>query len=157
MISKSTLIQLWPKSEPLVGRWGWGVGVGSHEAALLFSIFSCISIWILHRIGLSGIFLCMCSANERRHYIVTSSLNGLAHAQKYPWVIVTLRKVSFILPLNRRGPSYLGLTRSISCLLMPWLLTSPGHQQPWYWLCRICRYWSYLRKDIKYLCHIIVE
>ena len=24
--------------------------------------------------------------------------------------------------------------RSISWLLMPWLLTSPGHQQPWYWL-----------------------
>ena len=29
-------------------------------------------------------------------------------------------------------------TRSISWLLMPWLLTSPGHQQPWYWLCRVC-------------------
>ena len=34
--------------------------------------------------------------------------------------------------LNVRGPSYLGLTRSISWLLMPWLLTSPGHQQPRY-------------------------
>ena len=40
---------------------------------------------------------------------------------------------------------------------MPWLLTSPGHQQPWYWLCRICKSWSYLRKDFKYLCHINVE
>ena len=50
--------------------------------------------------------------------------------------------------------SYLGLTRSISWLLMPWLLTSPGHQQPWYWLCKICRSWSYLSKDSKYLCHI---
>ena len=46
------------------------------------------------------------------------------------------------LTLNVRGPSYLGLTRSISWLLMPWLLTSPGHQQPWhYWLCRICKSW----------------
>ena len=44
-----------------------------------------------------------------------------------------------VLTLNVRGPSYLGLTRSISWMLMPWLLTSPGHQQPWYWLCRICR------------------
>ena len=35
------------------------------------------------------------------------------------------------LTLNVRRPSYLGLTRSISWLLMPWLLTSPGHQQPW--------------------------
>ena len=29
-----------------------------------------------------------------------------------------------VLTLNVRGPSYLGLTRSISWLLMPWLLTS---------------------------------
>ena len=56
-----------------------------------------------------------------------------------------------------RGPSYIGLTRSISWLLMPWLLTSPGHQQPWYWLYRICRPFSYLRKDFKYLCQINVE
>ena len=56
-----------------------------------------------------------------------------------------------------QGPSYLGLIRSISWLLMPWLLTSPGHQQPWYWLCGICRSWSYLRKDFKYLCGINVE
>ena len=41
-----------------------------------------------------------------------------------------------VLTLNVREPSYLGLTRSISCLLMPWLLASPGHQQPYYWLCR---------------------
>ena len=65
---------------------------------------------------------------------------------------------SFIVStLNVRGQSYLGLTRSISWLLMPWLLTSPGHQQPWYWLCRICRPFSYLRKDFKYLCQINVE
>ena len=59
--------------------------------------------------------------------------------------------------LNVRGPSYLGLTMSISRLLMPWLLMSPGHQQQWYWLCGICRSWSYLRKDFKYMCHINVE
>ena len=61
------------------------------------------------------------------------------------------------LTLTVRGPSNLGLTRSISWLLMPWLLTSPGHQQPWYWLCRIYRSWSYMRKDFKYLCQINVE
>ena len=55
------------------------------------------------------------------------------------------------LTLNVQGPSYLGFTRSISWLLLPWLFTSPGHQQPWYWLCRKCRPWSYLRKDFKYL------
>ena len=31
------------------------------------------------------------------------------------------------------------ITLSISLLLMPWLLVSPGHQQPWYWLCRTNR------------------
>ena len=59
--------------------------------------------------------------------------------------------------LNVRGPSYLGLTRSISWLLMPWLLASPGHQQPWYWLYRMGRSLSYLRKDFNHLCHINVE
>ena len=63
----------------------------------------------------------------------------------------------FVLTLNVRELSYLGLTRSISWLLMPWLLTSPGHQQPWCWLCRICKSWSYLRNNFKYLCHINVE
>ena len=62
-----------------------------------------------------------------------------------------------MLTLNVRGPSYLGLTRSISWLLMPWLLTSPGHQQPWYWLCRIGRFLSYLRKNFNYLHRINVE
>ena len=28
---------------------------------------------------------------------------------------------------------------------LPWLLALPGHQQPWYWLCRIGRPLSYLR------------
>ena len=27
------------------------------------------------------------------------------------------------------------ICRSIICLLMPWLLMSPKHQQTWYWLC----------------------
>ena len=61
------------------------------------------------------------------------------------------------LTLNVWGPSYLGLTRSISWLLMPWLLTSPGHQQPWYWLCRIGKFLSYLRNDFNYLRRINVE
>ena len=52
-----------------------------------------------------------------------------------------------MLTLNVQGPSYLGLSRSISWLLMSWLLASPGHQQPWYWLRRIGRFLSYLRKD----------
>ena len=62
-----------------------------------------------------------------------------------------------VLTLNVQGPSKLVLTRSISCLLMPWLLASPGHQQPWYWLCRIGRSLSYSRRNFNYLCLISVE
>ena len=61
------------------------------------------------------------------------------------------------LTLNVLGPNYLGLTRSISWLLMPWLLASPGHQQPWYWLHRIIRSLSFLRKEFNYLCHVNME
>ena len=49
------------------------------------------------------------------------------------------------------------LTRSLSWLLMPWLLASPGHQQPWYWLCRIGRSLSYSRRSFNYLSLISVE
>ena len=55
--------------------------------------------------------------------------------------------------LTLNMPSYLGLTRSISWLLMPWLLASPGHQQP----CKIRKSWSYTRKDFNYLWRFSVE
>ena len=42
-----------------------------------------------------------------------------------------------MLTLSMWRPSYLSLIRSISWLLMPWLLMSPGHRQQWYWLCEI--------------------
>ena len=42
-------------------------------------------------------------------------------------------------------------------LLMHWLLASPEHQHPWYWLCRKRKFLSYLRKDFNYLCHVKVE
>ena len=58
--------------------------------------------------------------------------------------------------LNVRRPSFLGLNRSISWLLMPWLLTLPGHQQLWYLPCRIGRLLSYLRKDFNNLRRINV-
>ena len=41
---------------------------------------------------------------------------------------MTLISKGVVLTLDVRGPSSLGLTRSISWLLMPWLLASPGHQ-----------------------------
>ena len=60
------------------------------------------------------------------------------------------------LTLNVLGLCYLGLTSSISWLLMPWWCKEPGHHQPWYWLCHVeyvYKSLSYLAKDFKYLCH----
>ena len=38
------------------------------------------------------------------------------------------------------GDGILGLWRSTPCLLMPWLLKSPEHQQACHWLCRTDMY-----------------
>ena len=39
--------------------------------------------------------------------------------------------------LNPLRPGYSRRTVSTPLLLMPWLFESPGHQQPWHWLCSI--------------------
>ena len=76
-------------------------------------------------------------------FILSSSVHNLGYVYQGQNTIMLCNVVILVqfwwLTLNVRGPSYLGLSRSISWLLMPWLLTSPWHQQPWYWLCRICR------------------
>ena len=59
--------------------------------------------------------------------------------------------------LNVRGPNHSGWTKPVSWLLMPWLLSSPGHQHEWYWLCGIGKFLPYMRKDFIYLCHVSVE
>ena len=43
-----------------------------------------------------------------------------------------------------------GIIRPIPRLLMPWLLASPGHQQPWCWLCRIHMPLTSTRKDLNH-------
>ena len=76
---------------------------------------------------------------SKKYHILVIIADGQVGFHSQPWT------------LNVRGPSYLGLTRSISWLLMPWLLASPGHQQPWYWLSRIVRSLSCLRKYFNFL------
>ena len=44
---------------------------------------------------------------------------------------------------TRVGSNYSASTESISWLLMPWLLPSPGHQHLWCWLCGIRELLSY--------------
>ena len=72
------------------------------------------------------------TADWDRYKMATISQKPFSNA--FFWMTI----YEFRLTLNVRGPSYLDLTWSISLLLMPWRLTSPGHQQPWYWLCKIC-------------------
>ena len=86
---------------------------------------------------------------------VANKLTLLNHAHKMVLLCVSNTKSS--LTLSMQGSSYPSLTKSISWLLMPWLLASPGHQHPWFWLCRIGKFLSYTRKDFNYLWHIKVE
>ena len=57
--------------------------------------------------------------------------------------------LQFIIFNSVLKPEYSGQTRSITWQLMTWLLASPGHQQPWYWLCD--------RKSVIYLHHLWTE
>ena len=60
--------------------------------------------------------------------------------------------------LSLRATKFLAWwTRSIPWLLMTWLLTSPGHQQPWYWLCKIHKLLVFRRNNFNNLHHFTVE
>ena len=91
-----------------------------------------------------------CGLETQEQIFTKLDWNTNKNFRKFNW------KVYKMLTLKVRGPSYLGLTRSISWLLVPWLLASPGHQQPWYWLCKISKSWSYMRNDFNYLWHVSV-
>ena len=58
---------------------------------------------------------------------------------------------NFIWTLLVLKPEYTVRIGSIPWLLMPWLLVSPGHQQPSHWLCRINKSSSSIRKDFNNL------
>ena len=106
-------------------------------------------------------WLFMIGRGNTQNFVNTIQVNCkcmcLAGLLWYQCVSFIVYPESHVLTLNVRGLSYLGLTRSISWLLMPWLPTSPGHQQPWYWLCGISSFLSYLRNDFNYLRRTNVE
>ena len=54
------------------------------------------------------------------------------------------------LTLNVWGPSYSGYLGQYHgpCV------ARTGHQQPCYWLCKLCRSLSHMKSDFHYLCHI---
>ena len=143
------------------------------EARYFFTMhnFSCsqnqnmISLWLGQKgSGCHLIHDCICHGAESQQGIYDISYKiwfrcALFHyglsSILYPSCFIMVYHQFFT--LHVLGPSYLSLTKSISWLLMPWLLTSPGLQQPWYWLCRIGRFLSYLRKDFNNLRHTNVE
>ena len=147
------LRQCWPRSNELTLKFHCFCSNLCHFFKENFYIFYNFSILIMHRLmnsnlmeGKDPIYLCGCW------------WPGDTWSQGSSWRDTNLLFLGLIykheltnLTLNVWGSSYLGLIRSISWLLMPWLLTSPGRQQPWYWLCRIGRFLSCLRKDFNYL------
>ena len=116
--------------------------IGQHHSSL--SSYRSI-IWSIPKIHVSKNVTLIISALRKIDWLLFPPCNILMHC--LPWITI-----SYV-----RGLSYPGITKSISWLLMPWLLTSPGHQQPWYWLCKIGIFHSYLRKDFNYLRRINVE
>ena len=53
----------------------------------------------LHNVRATGIILCMCPANERWRYDVTSSLIGWAHAQNNSWVQLEANMAAVIISI----------------------------------------------------------
>ena len=64
----------------------------------------------------------------------------------------------FIQMSNTSGVAIFCETRTRPWLLKPWLLKSPGHQQPMalYWLYMVERTLFFMRQDLNYQCHFIV-
>ena len=60
-------------------------------------------------------------------------------------VLATLPFLTLIL----LRPEYIGRTRSMTWLLMPWLLASPGYQQQCHWLCRTPRFLSPMKTGVQ--------
>ena len=47
-------------------------------------------------------------------------------------------------------PKYSATNRPMSCVFLPWLLASPGHQHQWHWLCSVIRPLSSARSAWKW-------
>ena len=96
--------------------------------------------------------------NVRDHSGYGLSLLSFTRAEFIPRMIpVRIKLDGWLLILLVRRLEYFGWTMSIPWLLMPWRHVSPGHHQPWYWLCRINGSLFYMRKKFKNLRHLSAE
>ena len=76
-----------------------------------------------------------CRAITPSHQSVCLPLPKARHCETGKMTAHKFVHLHFLLTLLVLKPEYY-LRRSIAWLLMPWLLVSPGHQQPYYWLHR---------------------
>ena len=81
------------------------------------------------------------------YHLEAFSIQDMTTSLKHPGILKWCYKMKWqaenfkiYLALLITKPKYSRLTASRPWLLLPWLLVSPGHQQPWYWLCRINRF-----------------
>ena len=88
----------------------------------------------------NGRNICKISNKIQRHYLKNVCYICKSYVRYFMSCILT------ILMLRRHHSL---TTSSIPWLLMPWFRES--HLQPWYWLWRISRFWSSLRKNLNYL------
>ena len=70
--------------------------------------------------------------------IWSSHRHGQLPGRRWPFT----GKVGIKLLGNPYRVGTIPVEHSQSWMLMPWLLASPGHQHPWYWLCRIGKFFS---------------
>ena len=109
------------------------------------------------------IFTEVCFWKCKCQYLITGLSYGLApnwwRAITLPELMTTqftAPSLSLTLPVLKL--EYSSQTGSIPLLLMPWFLTSPSHQQPWFWLCKkVARCLSSVRTNSIYLCHFEVS
>ena len=71
------------------GPSGWKIQVSPGSCVCNVMIIESLLTLPSRSTTMPGIILCMCPANERRRYNVTSSLIGWAHTQNDPWMPLT--------------------------------------------------------------------
>ena len=98
------------------------------------NLCSLVTVITSHSITYNMLQYNMISANMSRRTVSSLNKSNPTNQPTACWQLT----------LNVWGPNYFGSTKSVSWMLMPWRRASPGHQHPWYWLCRIGRSLCYI-------------
>ena len=85
------------------------------------------------------------SINQLHKHAIPNNLFHIISSISVITITINWSKLSSLL---RPRPMYTRRTKSIPWLLMTWLLLSPGHQQPQYWMRKIGRSLPSRKKDV---------